>query len=117
MFFNPNTTQETRQEIFNILGPMQDSRHIKYLGLLSFIGRSKKQVFAVLKERVGQKLEGWKGKLLSMGGKEILIKAIAQEIPTYTMSCFQLLQGLCEDMESMMRSFWRGQKQKESEIT
>ena len=52
-----------------------------------------------------------------MGGKEILIKAIAQEIPTYTMSCFQLLQGLCEDMESMMRSFWWGQKQKESEIT
>ena len=117
MFFNPNTTQETRQEIFSILGPMQDSRHIKYVGLLSYIGRSKKQVFDVLKERVGQKLEGWKGKLLSMGGKEILIKAIAQEIPTYTMSCFQLLQGLCEDMESIMRSFWWGQKQKESEIT
>ena len=66
IFFNPNTTQETRDEIFNILGPMQNTRHTKYLGLPSFIGRSKNQVFAILKERVGQKLAGWKGKLLSI---------------------------------------------------
>ncbi|XP_050242110.1 uncharacterized mitochondrial protein AtMg00310-like [Quercus robur] len=92
---------------------MQDSRHSKYLGLPSFIGRSKKQVFATLKERVGQKLACWKGKLLSMGGKEILIKAIVQAIPTYTMSCFQLPQSLCEDLEGMMRNFWWGQKQQE----
>ena len=84
---------------------MQDSSYSKYLGLPSFIGRSKKQVFATLKERVGWKLAGWKGKLLSMGGKEILIKAVAQAIPTYTMSCFQLPQSLCEYLESMMRNF------------
>ena len=77
IFFSPNTTQNTKDTIFSILGPMNDSRHTKYLGLPSFIGRSKKQVFSTLKERVGQKLAGWKGKLLSLGGKEILIKAVA----------------------------------------
>ena len=55
---------------------------------------------------MGQKLVGWKGKLLSMGGKEILIKAIAQAFPAYTMSCFQLPQSLCEDLESMIKNFW-----------
>ena len=65
---------------------------------------------------MGQKLAGWKGKLLSMGGKEILIKAVAQAIPTYTMSYFQLPQGLCEDLESMTRNFWWGQKQHESNM-
>ena len=114
--FNPNTAQETRDEIFNILGPMQNSRHTKYLGLPSLIGRSKKQVFAILKERVGQKLAGWKSKLLSMGGKEILIKVMAQAIPTYTMSCFFLPQGLCDDMERMMKNFWWGQKQQETKL-
>nr|XP_023896368.1 uncharacterized protein LOC112008266 [Quercus suber] len=110
IFFSPNTAQETRDEIFNILGHMQNSRHMKYLGLLSLIGRSKSQVFAILKEKVGHKLAGWKGKLLSMGGKEILIKAVAQAIPTYTMSCFLLPQGLCDDMEIMMKNFWWGQR-------
>ena len=65
MFFNPNTSQDIKDKI---LGPIQDSRHTKYLGLPSFIGRSKTQVFSILKERIGQNLAGWKGKLLSMGG-------------------------------------------------
>jgi len=106
IFFSPNTALEVKEEIFATLGLMQGYRHSKYLGLPSFIGRSKMQVFSILKERIGQKLVGWKGKLLSMGRREILIKAIAQAIPTYTMSYFLLPQGLCDDIESMVRNFW-----------
>ena len=54
--------------------------------------------------------------MLSMGGREILIKAVAQVIPTYTMSCFQLTKGLCGDLEGMMRRFWWGQRQQKSKI-
>ena len=50
IFFSPNIAQDSRDEIFNILGPMQNSRHTKYLGLPSLIGKSKNQVFAILKE-------------------------------------------------------------------
>ena len=56
---------------------MQDSRHSKYLGLPSIIGKSKIQVFAEVKDKVAKKLIGWKGKLISIGGREILIKAVA----------------------------------------
>ena len=65
---------------------------------------------------MGKKLAGWKGKLLSIGGREILIKAVAQAIPTYTMSCFQLPITLCDDLESMMRNFWWGQRNQELKI-
>ena len=84
---------------------MQDLSHTKYLGLPSITGRSKKVVFVEIKDKVCKKLAGWKGKLLSLGGKEILIKAVAQAVPTYAMSCFQLPKSLCDDLEKMMRSF------------
>ena len=87
IFFNPNTSRELKEEIINIPGSMHDSNHTKYLGLPS-IDRSKKLVFAEIKKKVGKKLAGWKGMLLSIGDKEVLIKTVAQAIPTYTMSCF-----------------------------
>ena len=116
VFFSPNTSLAARDEILNSLGPMRDSQHKKYLGLPSLIGKSKSQVFAEIKERVGKKLAGWKGKLLSIRGREILIKAVAQAVPTYTMSCFQLPKALCDDLESMMRNFWWGQRNHESKL-
>ena len=110
IYFSQNTLQATKDEVLHFLGPMQDTRHIKYLGLPSLIGRSKTQIFAEIKERVGKKLSGWKEKILSMGGKEVLIKAVAQAIATYSMSCFQLPKGFCEELESMTGRFWWGQK-------
>ena len=62
-----------------------------YLGLPTLIGRRKYETFAFLKERVWRKLQGWKGKLLSKAGKEVLIKAVAQSIPTYTMGGFSIV--------------------------
>ena len=117
VFFSSNTPDERRSEVLNLLGPMQDTRHKKYLGLPSIIGNSKVEIFAEIKERVERKLSGWKEKMLSMGGREVLIKAIAQAIPTYTMSCFQILKSLCDEMEAMMRKFWWGQRGQESRIT
>ncbi|XP_050249071.1 uncharacterized protein LOC126696357 [Quercus robur] len=116
VFFSHNTPQERRCEVLDILGPMQDTRHGKYLGLPSIIGRSKTEVFAEVKEKVGRKLARWKGKLLSIGGKEILIKAMVQAIPTYTMSCFLISKGLCEEIERMIRNFWWGQRKEEKKI-
>ena len=85
VYFSWNTDKETKAEVLDSLGSMQDTQPNKYLGLPSLIGRSKKQVFNEIKERVGKKLSGWKEKLLSIGGREILIKAVAQALPTYTM--------------------------------
>lgn len=86
--FSKNVESTRRNEILNMLGVREVARHEKYLGLPTIIGRSKRAVFAVLKERIWKKLQGWKEKLLARPGKEVLIKAVAQAIPTYMMSIF-----------------------------
>jgi hypothetical protein len=66
--------------------------------------------FSGLKDSVWRQIYGWKEKLLSKVGREILIKAVAQSIPTYTMSCFKLPDSLYSELNSMYRNFWWGQK-------
>jgi hypothetical protein len=73
------------------------------------VGRAKRACFAHVKERVWQNLQGWKEKLLSQAGKEILIKVVAQAVPTYSMGCSKLPQSLCQDIEIMIWRFYWGQ--------
>ena len=54
-------------------------------------------------------MQGWKEKLLSQAGKEVIIKAVVQSIPTYLISVFKLLVGLRKDIEAMIQKFWWGQ--------
>ena len=65
------------------------------------MGRNKKNTFNSINEKLSKKLAGWKEKLLSKARKEVLIKAVAQAIPTYTMSVFKLSDSLCEDLTSI----------------
>ena len=87
-----------------------------YLGLPSLIGKSKKNKFAQLKQKLASKNMGWKEKLLSNAAKKVLIKAVAQTISFYIMSCFKLPNGLCEEMTGMVRQFWWGQVKNEKKV-
>ena len=80
------------------------------------MGKNKWNTFNDIKEKLGKKLAGWKEKLLSKVGKEILIKDVALAIPTCAMSCFKIPESLCDDLTSMIRNFWWGQKVEEKKI-
>ena len=40
----------------------------------------------------------------------MLLKAVVQAIPTLAMGCFTFLSGLLNDIETMIRTFWWGQR-------
>lgn len=80
----------------------------RYLGLPLLIGRSKKTVFSFLKDRMCRKIQGWSSKFLSKAGKAVLLRNVAQAVPTYNMSCFLLPKSLCEELQRMMNNFLWG---------
>ncbi len=116
IFFSYNTSQTCRDSICSILGTNPNKQFEKYLGLTPVVGRAKRKAFNEIKDRVWWRLQGWKEKLLSQAGREILIKAVIQAILTYAMSCFKFLFGLCADISAMATRFWWGQRGNERKI-
>ncbi|CAN0841413.1 Transposon TX1 uncharacterized 149 kDa protein [Linum grandiflorum] len=110
IYFSPNTNAMLQDGIRYIMGIQASLDTGRYLGMPSMVGRNKKAVFNYLKERVWKRIQSWRGKPLSNGGKEILIKAVAQALPVYCMNVFLLPITLLEEIEKMINSFWWGTK-------
>ena len=98
IFFSKNVPDATKESIKNRLGVAEIKEYEKYLGLPAVVGRYKKASLNYIKDKVLGKLQGWKEKLLSQAGKEVLLKVVVQAIPTFAMSCFRLPIGLCQDI-------------------
>ena len=59
---------------------------------------------------------GWKEKHISKASREVLIKTMAQAIPTYSMSMFKISKKICDDINSMLDKYWWGQTRNEKKI-
>ena len=103
-------------QIQQLLGVLAVCQYEKYLGLPALVGCAKKQSFVYIKERVWRKLWGWKEKLLSQVGREVLIKVVIQAIPTYTISYFKLPKGLIKELETLIRKFWWGYNKENKKV-
>ena len=110
IFFSKAAKEETKAEISNFLQVPEVREYEKYLGLPAVVRRNRKASLNFIKERVWSKLQGWKEKLLSQAGREILLKAVVQAIPTFAMGCFKLPIGLCDEIEALIRKLFWGQK-------
>jgi hypothetical protein len=110
VYFSKGCPNNVRLKVMDILEVSNESLNDKYLGMPSDVGRSRNGSFKFLKDRLWKRVQGWLEQLLSAGGKEILIKSVAQAVATYSMSCFRLPRGLCIHLNSLMRNFWWGSK-------
>ena len=110
LVFSKSVSAATKNSIKLLIEVPEIKEYNKYLGLPAIVGKNKMASLNYIKDRVWSKVRGWKEKLLSQAGKEVLLKSIVQAIPTFAMTCFKLTIGLCHDIEMMIRKFWWGQR-------
>lgn len=114
--FSQNVREKVKEMIQNRMRVKRVMSHAKYLSLPIVFGRSKKEVFAMVIERVWKKFKGWKENFLAKVGREVLIKFVAQAILTYIKSYFKLPQTTCKEIETILTKFWWGAKNGERKI-
>ena len=81
---------EDKAQICIILNIMTKALNDKHLGLPANVGMDKSDCFQYLIDIIIMRISGWKEKLLSAGGKEILLKSVVQAIPAYAMFVFKI---------------------------
>ena len=65
IFYSKSISVERKVELSNFLGVPKVKEYEKYLGLPVVVGRNKRASLNYVKERVWNKLQGWKEQLLS----------------------------------------------------
>lgn len=85
---------------------MQTTEAIEtYFGLPMLGGKNKKALFRSIKDRIWVRLNSWRPNIFSQAGKEILLKAVIQAMPTYFMSCCRIPEGQCQEIEKLMARY------------
>ncbi|CAN1194203.1 Putative ribonuclease H protein At1g65750 [Linum perenne] len=115
ILFSANTPTTIKDEIIRAANFEMGGDHSKYLGVPTEWGRSKKETFNFLIERMEKQGQAWKGLLLSHAGKTTLLKSVIQAIPTYIMSLFALPKKMINRMNSLLwKFFWAGSMTKKT---
>jgi len=78
----------------------------RYLGLPMHTRKLSNKDWQTIENRIEKKLSGWKGKLLSVGGRLVLINSVLSSLPMFMMSFFELPKGVLEKIDCFRSRFY-----------
>ena len=105
IFFSCNTRPDVKRDIQRLMRARIMEDYEKYLGLPMVGGKSKVNTFRELREKILKRVMGWKEKFISQARREIIIKIVAQAIPTYTMGILKIPKYLCDTLNSTLAKY------------
>jgi hypothetical protein len=82
--------QDQAQLYAELFGCNQGEFPIRYLGILIHFGKLTNAEWKIVEERLQLCLSSWKGKLLSIGGRLVLINSVMSNMVLYMLSFFLL---------------------------
>ncbi|XVF26359.1 hypothetical protein REPUB_Repub14bG0009100 [Reevesia pubescens] len=81
---------------------------MKYLGAPIHQGRLTLNVYDPIIHQIRQKLETWRGKLLSQGGRLILLRHVLSSLPIYLLLVLNIPDKVLNILNSLMSNFFWG---------
>jgi hypothetical protein len=67
----------------------------------------------MIEEKFEKNLSGWKGKLMSVGGRLVLINSVLTILAMFMLSFFEVPRGVLERLDYFRsRFFWQGENHK-----
>jgi hypothetical protein len=95
-------------ECVHLFGCKEGEFPFRYLGIPMSPTRLSNKDWRVVEERLQKKLSSWKGKMLSPGGRLVLINSILSSLPMFMMSLFRIPKGVLEKLDYYRsRLFWQ----------
>ncbi|KAL4347618.1 hypothetical protein GQ457_17G007830 [Hibiscus cannabinus] len=88
-----------------------DSFPTVYLGLPLGVMHNSKEIWDPVLQAFQKRLDGWKGKILSLGGRITLAKSVLSSLPIYYLSMFQLPACTAAKLNSLISNFIWGNKE------
>lgn len=104
-------SQEEGFDMANQLNCVLGSLRMKYLGIQVSDKHLNMGNFSFMVYKMRNRLDPWKGKNLTYGGRHILTNACLSSMPTYCMGFYLLQEGVQAKMDTIRSNFlWQGAK-------
>jgi len=79
-----------------------------YLGLPMHFKKLRNRDWKVIEDRIEKRLGNWKGKMLSYGGRLVLLNYVLSSLPMFMLSFFEIPRGVLKKIEYFRsRFFWQ----------
>ncbi|WVZ87298.1 hypothetical protein U9M48_033955, partial [Paspalum notatum var. saurae] len=105
--------QECENAYSELFGCKSGSFPFRYLGLPMHYRKLRNSDWRHVEERFEKRLIGWKGKMLSVGGRLVLINSVLSSLPMFMLSFFAIPKGVLRKLEYLRsRFFWQNDQHK-----
>ncbi|WVZ75235.1 hypothetical protein U9M48_023312 [Paspalum notatum var. saurae] len=108
------TKDAKEEELYSALfGCKIGSLSFRYLGIPMHFRKSSNKDWKAVEDRFEKRLSGWKGKLISVGGRLVLINAVISSLPMFIFYFFEVSRGVIKKIDYYRsRFYWQNNQQK-----
>ena len=78
----------------SLFGCKLGSYPFRYVGIPMHFRKLSNNDWKIIEDRIEKRLSGWKGNLLSIGGRLVLINSILSSLPMFMLSFFEVPKGV-----------------------